>query len=208
MKLRSSEYMKRRQFLQIPLLATAFVAANQIYAKEIIGKTYLKERAKKGFKVSSEKDRFQNELSIMGGQFNCLVSSADTDGDLLIYNTFRQEKGGPALHFHYEQDEWFYVLKGEFIVKVGEDMFTLKAGDSAFAPRTIPHAFAKINEGEGQVLVLFQPAGLMEDFFEQMRKLGNNIPKDQEQVLKNLFETHGMQVVGPPLEFTEQSTKQ
>jgi len=43
----------------------------------------------------------------------------------------------------------------------------LKAGDSAFAPRKIPHAFAKINEGEGQILVLFQPAGSMEDFFEQ-----------------------------------------
>jgi mannose-6-phosphate isomerase-like protein (cupin superfamily) len=193
--------MERRRFLQIPLLATALVAANQIYATERSGKTHLKERPKKGFKVSSGKDRFQKELNIMGGQFNCIVSSEDTDGDLLIYNTFRQEKGGPALHLHHEQDEWFYVIKGEFIVKVGEDMFTLKAGDSAFAPRTIPHTFAKINEEEGQVLVLFQPAGLMEDFFEQMRMFGNNIPKDKEPLLKNLFETHGMQMVGPPLKF-------
>jgi len=193
--------MKRRIFLQIPFLATVLVAANQIYAKESPNKTYAKERPLKGFKVSAGQDRFQKELNIMGGQFNRIVSSEDTDGDLLIYNTIRQEKGGPALHLHHEQDEWFYVIKGEFIVKVGEDTFTLKAGDSAFAPRTIPHAFAKINEGEGQVLVLFQPAGSMEDFFEQMSKFGSNIPKDQESVLKNLWETHGMQVVGPPLKF-------
>lgn len=191
--------MKRRLFLQFPLLATALMATNQINAMDTSNKIYLKERPKKGYKVSSGKDRFQKELNIMGGQFNCIVSSKDTDGDLLIYNTFRQEKGGPTLHFHHEQDEWFFVLKGEFIVKVGEDTFTLNAGDSAFAPRTIPHTFAKINEGEGQVLVLFQPAGSMEDFFEQMSKLGNNIPKDQVQVLKNLYETHGMHVVGPPL---------
>lgn len=184
--------MKRRLFLQIPLLTAALMSANQTEAKE---------RPKKGFKVSAGKDRFQQELHIMGGQFNRIVSSEDTDGDLLIYNTTRQEKGGPALHLHHAQDEWFYVVKGEFIVKVGDDTFTLKSGDSAFAPRKIPHAFAKISEGEGQVLVLFQPAGSMEDFFKQMSKLGGSIPKDQERILKELWETHGMQVVGPPLKF-------
>ena len=129
--------MKRRIFLQIPFLATVLVTANQIYAEDNPKKTYANEMPMKGFKVSAGKDRFQNELRIMGGQFNRIVSSEDTDGNLLIYNTIRQEKGGPALHLHHEQDEWFYVIKGEFIVKVGEDTFTLEAGDSAFAPRTI-----------------------------------------------------------------------
>lgn len=189
--------MKRRSFLQMPLLATMLVAANPILA--IGNPRKSKDRPNKGFKVSAGRDRFQQELNIMGGRFNRMVSSKDTNGELLIYNTIRQEKGGPALHLHHEQDEWFYVIKGEFIVKVGDDTFTLKAGDSAFAPRTIPHAFAKINADEGQVLVLFQPAGSMEDFFEQMGKLGTNIPKGE--ALNNLWETHGMKVVGPPLTF-------
>jgi len=68
----------------------------------------------------------------MGGKFNRIVSTKDTEGDLCIYNTVRQEKGGPALHLHHKQDEWFYVMKGEFVVKVGDDTFTLKPGDSAF----------------------------------------------------------------------------
>jgi len=184
--------MKRRSFLQISFLLTALSAVNRIYAIE---------KPRKGFKVSANRGRFLEELNIMGGKFNCMVSSKDTNGELLIYNTIRQEKGGPAFHLHYKQDEWFYVINGEFIVKVGDETFTLKAGDSAFAPRKIPHAFAKINEGEGQILVLFQPAGSMEDFFEQMNKLGSNIQKDQEHILKELYETHGMQVLGPPLKF-------
>jgi len=49
---------------------------------------------------------------------------------------------------------------------------SLHPGDSAFAPRKIPHAFAKTSDGEGQMLVLFQPAGSMEDFFKQMTKFG------------------------------------
>ena len=80
-------------------------------------------------------------------------------------------------------------------------MFNLKAGDSAFAPRKTPHAFAKISEGDGQMLVLFQPAGSMEDFFKQMSKLGKNIQTGEEHLLKEMWEAHGMEIVGPPLKF-------
>ncbi|HVY74630.1 MAG TPA: cupin domain-containing protein [Puia sp.] len=184
--------MQRRLFLQFPLVASA-LAANAKHSTQ--------ERPGKGFKVAAEEDRYQEELLIMGGKFDCKVSAKDTDGDLCIYDTVRQEKGGPALHLHHQQDEWFYVIRGEFKVRVGEDTLFLKAGDSAFAPRKIPHAFAKISEGEGQMLVLFQPAGTMEDFFKQMSKLGKNIPKDQQQKLKELWAAHGMEIVGPPIEY-------
>jgi mannose-6-phosphate isomerase-like protein (cupin superfamily) len=184
--------MNRRLFLQFPIVASALVAEANNATEDI---------PRKGFKVEAQKDRYQEELHIMGGQFDCKVSSKDTNGDLCIYDTLRQEKGGPAFHLHHEQDEWFYIIKGEFIVKVGEETFNLKAGDSAFAPRKIPHAFAKISDGEGQMMVLFQPAGTMEDFFAQMSKLGTGIPKNQEQTLKELWRTHGMEIVGPPLKF-------
>jgi hypothetical protein len=69
----------------------------------------------------------------------------------------------------------------------------------AFAPRKVPHAFAKVSEGEGQMLVLFQPAGSMKDFFAQMSKLGKKIPKGPEATLKRLWQEHGMEIVGPPL---------
>lgn len=184
--------MKRRLFLQFPLLAAAVVSGP---------KGFSKDRPKKGFKVEANKDRYQEELLIMGGSFSCKVSSKDSDGDLLIYDTVRHEKGGPAFHFHHHQDEWFYVLKGEFLVKVADESFTLSPGDSAFAPRTVPHAFAKTSEGEGQMLVLFQPAGLMEDFYKEMSKLGPTIPKNQEQTLRELWRKHGMEIVGPPLKF-------
>jgi mannose-6-phosphate isomerase-like protein (cupin superfamily) len=184
--------MNRRLFLQFPLVASAIIAEAQANSKD---------EPKKGFKIEGGKDRYQEELLIMGGQFDLKVSAKDSGGDLCIYDTRRQEKGGPAFHLHHKQDEWFYVMRGEFIVKVGDDSFQLKPGDSAFAPRTIPHAFAKISDDEGQMLVLFQPAGTMEDFFKQMSKLGPNIPKNQEKDLKELWRTHGMEIVGPPLKF-------
>jgi len=162
-------------------------------------KSSIQERAGAGFRVGAKKNRRDEELLIMGGRFDLKVSSRDSGGDLCIYDTVRWEKGGPALHRHHFQDEWFYVIRGEFIVQVGGDTLHLNPGDSAFAPRKVPHAFAKISEGEGQMLVLFQPAGRMEDFFLQMSRLGSAIPQNQEATLKRLWAEHGMEIVGPPL---------
>ena len=182
--------MDRRLFLQFPLVAAAMIKSIDLKSAD---------RSEKGFKVASGTDRFLKGLDLMGGQFDCLISAKDTGGDLLVYNTFRNEKGGPAFHLHHFQDEWFFVIKGEFIVRVGDEFINLKPGDSAFAPRKVPHTFAKINDDPAQMLVLFQPAGSMEDFFLQTSKLGKSIPKDQEKVLKELFKQHGMELVGPPL---------
>jgi len=158
-------------------------------------------RPAKGFRVGAQKDRYEDELLVMGGSFDLKVSARDTNGDLCIYDTIRRAKGGPALHYHHSQDEWFYIIRGEFVVQVGDDRIRLQPGDSAFAPRRIPHAFAMTSEGEGQMLVLFQPAGSMEDFFHQMSKLGKGIPEHQETALKRLWEEHGMEIVGPPLKY-------
>jgi len=185
--------MHRRLFLQFPLVASALLTQ----AKTADGQ----QPPKKGFKIDGHKDRYQQELMIMGGRFDCKVSAKDSNGELLIYDTHREEKGGPAFHFHHNQDEWFYIISGEFMIRVGDDTFNLKPGDSAFAPRKIPHAFAKISDGPGQMLVLFQPAGSMEDFFHQMAKLGTSIPKNQEAQLNQLWHDHGMEIVGPPLKF-------
>ena len=173
-------------------LTTRMAAAGEAAASD-------PSRATKGIRVGANEDRHGEELHIMGGRFNLLVSSADSGGDLLIYDTSRQQRGGPAFHRHHAQDEWFYVLRGEFVVRVGDDMLTLKPGDSAFAPRKIPHAFAMTSEGEGQMLVLFQPAGSMEHFFREMSKLGPSIPQNQETRLRQLWADHGMEIVGPPL---------
>lgn len=187
--------MNRRRFLQASLLAAAFAPTTRAASSSN------PSRDKSGFKVGAGADRTGEDLRIMGGRFELKVSARDTGGDLCIYDTYRLSKGGPALHRHHTQDEWFYVMRGEFIVRVGEQTITLGPGDSAFAPRQIPHTFAMTSEGQGQMLVLFQPAGSMEDFFHGMSRFGNEIPANQETALKQLWLDHGMEVLGPPLKF-------
>lgn len=159
------------------------------------------ERAQAGFKVAANADRTGEELLIMGGKFDVKVSARDTGGDLCIYDTVRNSKGGPALHQHFHQEEWFYVIRGQFVVEVGGQRMTLGPGDSALAPRRVPHAFAMTSEGQGQLLIAFQPAGPIEEFFRKMAAMGSTIPKDANASMRKLWADYGMEYLGPPLKY-------
>lgn len=189
--------MKRNQFLQFCLTAGAAITipfnAMARMAKRRIGK---------GIKIDAGKDRFDKPISLFEGDtFYTKISTKDTDGDVYVFESTRVKEGGPALHFHYEQDEFWYVLTGEFIFKVGEETFSAKAGDTVFGPRKIPHAFAKVGEGEGKLLMFFQPAGKMEEMFQ---KISAGATKNMSEADQDKFrEEHGIKRVGPPLTYTK-----
>jgi quercetin 2,3-dioxygenase len=95
---------------------------------------------------------------------------------------------------HYDQDEWFYVVQGEFTFEVGQGRFRLNPGDSLLAPRKVPHVWAYVGDRLGQILVAFTPAGTMEAFFREVTKANAMPPQDPE-----LWRAHGMELLGPPL---------
>jgi mannose-6-phosphate isomerase-like protein (cupin superfamily) len=144
--------------------------------------------------VTADSDRFGQMLLFANGRFDCKVSAKDTDGNLCIYDTIRTKKGGPPLHYHEKQDEWFFVREGEFLFQIGEDKFRLKAGDSILGPAKVPHAFANVTE-LGVLMIVFQPAGTMEQFFLDGSRLTNPSQED----LQALYRAHAMEILGPPL---------
>ena len=143
--------------------------------------------------VGAGEDRFgeRRGLGISVIQFKVLPE--ESGGLLVIENTFHAQ-GGPARHLHYAQEEWFYAAEGEFVVEVGEQRFTLRAGDSLLAPRMTPHVWAHIGSGRGRMLIAFMPAGQMEAFFREVTKANAMPPQNPE-----LWRAHGMELMGPPL---------
>lgn len=155
-------------------------------------------RPDKGFVVKAKESRF-NEKTFIGGKSpnDIKVSQKDTNGDLTVFEYTGNEKGGPPLHLHPNQDEIFFIVQGEYLFQVGDEKHTLKAGDTIFLPRTVPHTFAQLTDN-GKMFFLFQPSSKMEDFF---RTIGNlTSPPTPEQGAK-IFAEHDMKVVGPPLQF-------
>jgi len=47
-------------------------------------------------------------------------------------------RSGPFLHVHHREDEWYYVLSGEFIFRAGGEQSNLSTGGSIWLPRGIP----------------------------------------------------------------------
>lgn len=186
--------MHRNRFLGAGLATAALLASPFLWAADTL-KNY---RADKGFKVDAGKDRFNQAISLFDGDtFMTKVSTKDTNGDLYVYESTRVKEGGPALHTHFDQDEMWYVLKGEFLIKVGEVTYQAKVGDSVFGPRNVPHCFAKVGPGEGRLLMTFQPAGKMEDFFQ---KVSEGMLKTMNETQQDTFrEEHGFKRVGPPI---------
>ncbi|HEU4781750.1 MAG TPA: cupin domain-containing protein [Ktedonobacterales bacterium] len=121
------------------------------------------------------------------------VAGQGSDGLFVLENTFHA-KGGPARHLHYEQDEWFYVVAGEFLMEVGDERFALQPGDALLAPRNVPHVWAHVGNDTGRILVTFRPAGKMEAFFREVTKANAMPPQDPE-----LWRAHGMELLGSPL---------
>lgn len=65
-------------------------------------------------RVAAGEDRFGEFRGLGISSIAFKVSSQDSSGLLILENTFR-EKGGPARHLHYDQDECFYAVEGEFM---------------------------------------------------------------------------------------------
>ena len=150
--------------------------------------------------VGAGKDRINKSISLFeGDHFDCKVSTKDSDGDIYVFESKRIKEGGPSHHYHFDQDEWWYVIQGEFIIKVGDTTYQAKAGDSVFGPRMIPHSFAKLGNGEGKLLMFFQPAGKMEEFFH---KISAGVAKNMSEAQQDKFrEEHGIKRVGPPIKY-------
>jgi mannose-6-phosphate isomerase-like protein (cupin superfamily) len=191
--------MNRNSFLKLSLAVGSFLST----PFAIMAKPFSKKRIDKGIKVEAGKDRFGKPISLFEGDtFYTKVSTTDTDGDVYVFESTRVKEGGPSFHLHYEQDEFWYILKGEFLFKVGDETFTAKAGDTVCGPRNVPHAFAKIGEGEAKLLMFFQPAGKMEEMFKKISEgATKNITTDEEK--DKFFHEYGLKRVGPPLTYSK-----
>lgn len=143
--------------------------------------------------VPAGEDRFGEQRSLGVSRLRFKMSSMDSDDLFVVQNEFHRP-GGPARHLHYHQDEWFYAVEGEFAMELGAERFTLRAGDSVFAPRNVPHVWACVSPAGGRMLISFAPAGQMEAFFREVTKANAMPPQDPA-----LWRAYGMELLGPPL---------
>jgi quercetin dioxygenase-like cupin family protein len=148
----------------------------------------------RGFHVGRDSDRFGERHDLGIGHLAFKVAAGDSEGSLLAVELTHHTAGGPPRHVHDEQDEWFYVLEGQYIVEVGGAQVRLGPGDSAFGPRRVPHTWAFVDGRQGRMLFVVTPAGRLEAFLRELSRMGAMAPQDPA-----FWPRYGMRLAGPPL---------
>jgi quercetin dioxygenase-like cupin family protein len=101
---------------------------------------------------------FAPKVVLRSEETNGVVSAMD--------NTVPPNWPGPPLHRH-DFDEAFYVLEGELVFQVVDELITRRAGEMAFAPRGIAHTFANQSDAPARYMLICTPAGF-ERYFARM----------------------------------------
>ena len=84
--------------------------------------------------VAAGQDRFGDPCRLGINTIDFKVTSQESTG-LLIVEVTSHAKGGPERHLHVAQDEWFYVLEGQFLIEVAAERFRLTSGTPRLAER-------------------------------------------------------------------------
>ena len=153
----------------------------------------LQESRHAGIKVAADQDRFGQSRSIGFNSTTFKVGTGDTQGALFVMEQHIPKPGGPPLHLHHEQDEFWYVISGEYLFQVGSERYHAQAGDCLLGPREVPHAYAFLGPSGGRILISFTPAGKMQEYFERPRTPGVYVAD------ADLYRAFGMELLGKPL---------
>jgi mannose-6-phosphate isomerase-like protein (cupin superfamily) len=140
----------------------------------------------------------------LGVPIRILLSARQTGGQFSMVEGIMPPGGDGGLHVHMREDESMHLLEGALEVTIGQEIFTLTAGSSYFAPRGIPHRLRNMG-APARGIVVTTPGG----FDEFIAKAGlpitdgvatdSNPPSaDQIAELLRLAENFGIRIIAPP----------
>jgi len=137
-------------------------------------------------------------IKIPGAEITVKISSRDTGGAFAVLEGRTPPSQGPPLHLHREQDEWWYIVEGEFRFEVDGQAIYACAGDTVFAARGTKHTFQNIGIEPGRMLTTVVPGGL-DLFFEELEMVAARGTVPDPTKLAPLCEKYAFEMLGPPL---------
>ena len=183
--------MHRRSFLRSAATAAPAAAlTNLLSHPAFAGQAAVPLTTPELHPVTAGADRFGNLHSLGFSDLAFKVGTQETGGNLFMIEHRNLRPGGPPLHIHLNQEEWFYVMEGRVTLQVGDQRVTLGPGESILAPRRIPHTFSSVVPSS-HLLIGFAPAGMMEKYFRDAN--GNGALAASPEYMNR----YDMQWVGP-----------
>jgi quercetin dioxygenase-like cupin family protein len=138
------------------------------------------------------------------GRLRVKTSGEETRGAFSQVELDDPQGCATPMHIHRGEEETFYVVDGAVTVFADGERIDLEAGDYAFVPRGVEHAYIVRSE-RARMLVTFSPSGF-EQFFVQEGipasaegeepPVGGAQPTPEEFIRR--LAPYGCEVTGPP----------
>lgn len=138
------------------------------------------------------KDSEGNILNVIGDIQTHKLSGSDTGNQIVEWVDNVDPGVGIPPHIHTKEDEIFRVMKGEIEIMIDGKITILHEGDTAFAPKGIPHSWKVVGSEKAKMITSAFPAGI-EYMFQELAKLPDG-PPDFEKVTE-ICAKHGINFV-------------
>jgi mannose-6-phosphate isomerase-like protein (cupin superfamily) len=162
--------VQRRSFLKAVAAAAPGAGLQEFLAARAQAQMAAPPPAEAPHIVGAGEDRNGQPHSLGFSSILFKVPTSETAGGLFVMEHTHLLPGGPPLHLHLHQEEWFYVMDGQLVFQVGEQRLQLHPGESLLAPRRVPHTFSALGKTPARMLIAFCPAGKMEQYFRDAEK--------------------------------------
>ncbi len=84
------------------------------------------------------------------------------------------------LHYHHNEDEYSFVLRGSLGAMLGDDVVVAQPGSWVFKPRGQWHTFWNAGDQPGEIIEVISPAGFEHFFHELADAWGRGIERVAE----------------------------
>lgn len=102
------------------------------------------------------------------------LESADTAGRFsVVHHPMEPHALAAPLHFHHNEDEYSYVIRGTLGALLGDQVVTAEAGLWVFKPRGQWHTFWNPGDTSCEIIEIISPAGFENYFREVARAWGD-----------------------------------
>jgi mannose-6-phosphate isomerase-like protein (cupin superfamily) len=118
-----------------------------------------------------------------------LLRGADTGGRYSLYEVSVPPGEGSLSHIHEDMDEAFFVVEGEFEIKLDSAVHQAPAGVLVYGPRGVRHSFFNTWHRPSKMLCVATPAGI-ERFFEELSQLMSSDPPPDWPLMRELAAKH------------------
>lgn len=101
-------------------------------------------------------------------------------------------------HIHSKIEEIFYVVEGQFQIRVGDRSITAHSGDFVLVPPGVAHGFGNPSDSPAKMVLLISPAAVHERYFEELAEILAKPGAPDSEAISELRQRYDTEQVSPP----------